>query len=95
MERIGKSKVKTFRDSISTISLIFGAIVFYTPLKLFLLLSSLLLVIGFLSLLVGLIYLITTTILFGIGCILVSLIIFSLGLLANFLRQIMISAEKE
>ena len=95
MERIGKSKVRTFRDSIRTIFFIIGAIVYYTPLKLFLLLSFLLLSIGCLSLLVGLFYSITTTIMFGIGCILVSLIIFSMGLLANFLRQIMISAEKE
>ncbi len=88
-KRKGKTKVRIFRDSLRTMQYIVQAIIYYNPLKLFLLFSIvcvLLSAIGFvLSATLGLL----SGYLLGIGGLLVALLVFSMGLLADLLRQIM------
>jgi len=89
-ERVGTTKVHLFRDSLRTLQYIVQGIVYYNPIKMFLLLSVLALVIGLAS--AGLLQL---TAGYGAGLVasigvLAALLIFALGLLADLLRQILI-----
>ena len=89
-KRIGKTKVHLLRDTLRTLQYIVEAITYYNPLKLFLLISGMLLV-GSLALL-GINFFIELNIFYfiGIGGILMSIQVFCLGLLAVLLRQIML-----
>jgi glycosyltransferase involved in cell wall biosynthesis len=89
-ERVGTSKVRLFRDSLRTLQYIVEGIVYYNPIKMFLLLAVLALLLGFVS--AG-ILLITAG--YGAGLVaaiglLAALLIFALGLLADLLRQVLI-----
>jgi glycosyltransferase involved in cell wall biosynthesis len=89
-ERVGTTKVRLFRDSLRTLQYIVEGIVYYNPIKMFLLLAALALLLGFVS--AG-ILLITAG--YGAGLVaaiglLAALLIFALGLLADLLRQILI-----
>ncbi len=93
--RVGQSKVRLFRDSLRTLQFIVQTILFYNPIKLFLVVCLLTLGMGALSLLVffflgpvGALYL-------GVACLLTALIIFSLGLLTEMLRQTSLSRSGE
>jgi glycosyltransferase involved in cell wall biosynthesis len=88
-KRIGRTKVRLFRDSLRTLQFIVQAIVYYNPLKIFILMSGLVFLIAVACIAVaawsqwvGLYY--TGTI--GI---MISMLVFSIGLLAELLRQIM------
>jgi glycosyltransferase involved in cell wall biosynthesis len=87
-ERVGHTKVRFFRDAVRTLQYVVQAIVFYNPLKLFLLLSALCLFVSAAGLgawasgqpwggLLG-----------GIG-ILSATVVFAIGLVADLLRQVM------
>jgi len=82
-ERVGSSKVRYFRDTLRSLQFIVEAIVFYNPLKIFLLLILFLLGIGMVSFVIGYLFSIWTAImlflttafcllLFAIGCVVVS-----------------------
>ena len=88
-ERIGSTKVRLFRESMRTLQYIIQAIIYYNPLKLFLLLSWMCIGAAALVLLLALIFQVTTGFILGAGIILVALLVFALGLLADLLRQIM------
>lgn len=89
-ERIGKSKVKLLRDSMRTIQYVLEAAIYYNPLRIFLLMSAVVTVAAILSFLVALVIHLRVFYFVGIGGLIAALIIFSLGLLAALLRQIMI-----
>ena len=88
-KRIGKSKIKLFRDSLKSLKYILESCVYYNPLKIFTLLSVtciILSIIGFIfSHFVG----IHAGYILGIGGLLLSIVVFSIGLLAVILKQIM------
>lgn len=88
-KRIGYSKVNLFRDSIKTTLGIIQSITYYNPLRIFILFSItcvFLSLVGFLSsIFLGL----TSGFYLGIGGLLLSLIILSIGLLADLVKQIM------
>jgi polyisoprenyl-phosphate glycosyltransferase len=88
--RVGRTKVRLFMDSLRTLQYIVQAIIYYSPLKLFLLLTLLTILLavgGFLgSALTGL----NAFYYLGIGGLLVSILVFALGLLADLLRQILV-----
>ena len=88
-KRWNKTKVKLLKDSLKTMQYILESGIYYNPLKIYSLLAILciiLSIIGFLfSHFVGL----RIGYILGIGGILVSIIVFSLGLLAVLLKQIM------
>ncbi|MBI3506455.1 MAG: glycosyltransferase family 2 protein [Proteobacteria bacterium] len=85
--RVGTTKVRLLRDSLRTLQYILQAIVFYNPLKLFLALGGSMLLVSAASLGVGLVAGIDTLRLFGIGGLLVSVLIGALGCLAELVRQ--------
>ena len=88
-KRIGKSKIHLIKDSIKSLKYILESCIYYNPLKIFVLLSFIcifLSIIGFIfSHFVG----IKAGYILGIGGLLLSILIFSMGLLAVLLKQIM------
>lgn len=88
-KRFRKTKVKLLRDSLKTMQYILEAGIYYNPLKIFTLLTCICIffaIIGFVfSHFVG----IKAGYILGIGGLLVSIIVFALGLLAVLLKQIM------
>ncbi len=88
-ERVGRTKVRMLWDSLRTLQYIAQAVIYYNPLKLFVLVSGLFVVFSLVSFLVGAITTIAAFYYFGIIGILMAFIMFGIGLLADLLRQIM------
>lgn len=88
-ERIGTSKVRLWRDSLRTLQFIVQAIVYYNPLKIFLLMSVGCIIISFISVGIGISFHLATGFMMGTGALLVAILVFALGLLADLLRQIL------
>ena len=88
-ERVGRTKVRMFSDSLRTLQYIVQAVIYYNPLKLFVLLSGLFGVFSVLSLAVGAASHINFFYYLGIIGILMTFLSFGIGLLADLLRQIM------
>jgi glycosyltransferase involved in cell wall biosynthesis len=88
-QRVGQTKVRLFRDSLRTLQYIVQAILYYNPLKMFLLISGVLFVAGSLFTLAGWQWEIAAAFYFGIGCLLMVIQVFSMGLLAELLSRIM------
>ncbi|MBF0323966.1 MAG: glycosyltransferase family 2 protein [Alphaproteobacteria bacterium] len=87
-KRVGKTKVKLFRDSLRTLQFIVQAILYYNPMKIFIVLSAFSIALGLLMAFAGFFFHLITAALLGVGGILVGVVIFALGLLAELLRQI-------
>ncbi len=93
-KRVGETKVRLFRDSLRTLQFIVQAILHYNPLKLFLVLC---LFTGLPSLLLGLagVALLSWPLIgMGFAGAMVTILIFSLGLISELLKQIL-RAEKD
>lgn len=88
-ERIGKSKVRLFRDSLRTLQYIVQAILYYNPLKMFLLISGLLAIAAAILMMVALQWKIMTAFYLGVGCALLVVAVFCLGLIAELLSKIL------
>lgn len=88
-ERIGRTKVRLFRESLRTLQYIVQAIIYYNPLKIFLMMSALCLLFAGFSLAVAMIFQITSAFILSVGSILVAMLVFAIGLLADLLKQIM------
>lgn len=88
-ERKGRSKVKLFRDSLRTLQYILNAILFYNPLKIFLLVTLGCLFAAAMCMVLALLTKLLVFFLLGIGIAVASAIIFAIGLLAVQLREIM------
>ncbi len=88
-ERVGKTKVRLGRDALRTMQFIVEAIVYYNPIKLFVLISAGCGVVGVVALAVG--FATGTLGLLVLGAVFVVLVVlvFCLGLLAVLLKQIM------
>ena len=88
-ERRGSAKVRLVRDSLRTLQYVVQAINYYNPLKIFLLIS----IASFIASISGFVLALATNLtapyFLGIGGLLLSLLVFCLGLLADLLRQIM------
>ncbi len=88
-KRAGVTKVRLFRDSLRTLQFIIQAILYYNPLKIFLMVSAgCVLISAFLFLLAWITQLLSLFLL-GVGTLLVSTLVFSIGLLAVQLKEIM------
>jgi polyisoprenyl-phosphate glycosyltransferase len=94
-KRIGKSKVKLLGDSLRTIQYVLEAAIYYNPLRIFLLMSILVVVASFASFLLALTTHLHVFYFIGVGGMVTSLIVFSMGLLAALLRQIMVKTSVE
>jgi glycosyltransferase involved in cell wall biosynthesis len=88
-ERTGRSKVRLLRDSLKTLQYIIEAIVYYNPLKIFLLLSLICAVTATITMAISLYFSIVTGIMLAVGTAMVAVIMFGIGLLAVLLKQIM------
>ncbi len=88
-KRVGKTKVRLLRDSLRTLQYITQAIIYYNPLKIFVILCFFTLLAAILGFIGSLLIAIPALVMLSIGCLLVTPIIFSMGLLADLLRQIM------
>jgi hypothetical protein len=88
-ERIGRSKVRLFRDSVRTLQYVLEACTYYNPLKIFVLLAVLCLALAIISLAGGVIFQVVSGFVLGVGAILLSILVVAMGLLAVLLKQIM------
>lgn len=87
--RAGRSKVRLFRDAFRTVQYIVQAVTYYNPLKIFLLLSVVCLLLSVISFVFAFITGLLVAYIFGSGNLLLSVLIFGLGLHAVLLKQIM------
>ncbi len=87
--RTGKSKIILWRDSLRTLQYIVQAILYYDPIKIFLVMAGVAVVFSVMSFAMTLLFGLVSTFLLGVGGLLVAMVIFALGLLADLLRQIM------
>ncbi|MGX1293930.1 hypothetical protein [Bradyrhizobium ottawaense] len=88
-ERIGRSKVNLFRDSIRTLQYVLEACTYYNPLKIFVLLAMMCMALALVSLIGGIILQVVSAFVLGVGAILLSILVVAMGLLAVLLKQIM------
>jgi glycosyltransferase involved in cell wall biosynthesis len=88
-KRTGKTKVHLFRDTLRTLQYIVEAVTYYNPLKIFILMSGMVIIGSLFSLVLAFFLKLTLFYFIGIGGILMSVHIFCLGLIAVLLRQIM------
>lgn len=93
-KRVGKSKVRLLRDSMKTLQYIIEAAIYYNPLKMFALMACIVLVSSLVSFALALIAKLNVFFYVGVGGIISSVIVFSLGLLAVLLRQIMVKSSR-
>ncbi len=93
-KRKGKSKVHLLRDSLRTTQFIIESILYYNPIKIFLFFSLILIICALINFCISIIWKLTSTYTIGIGCILLSILMFGIGLLAVLLKQIMHSDKK-
>jgi glycosyltransferase involved in cell wall biosynthesis len=94
-KRIGKSKVKLLRDSMHTIQYVLEAATYYNPLRIFLLMSILIMAASIASFAAAFITHLNVFYFMGIGGMVSAVVVFSMGLLAALLRQIMIKTRTE
>ena len=87
--RVGESKVRLFRDSMRTLQYIVEAIIYYNPLKIFIICSVACLLLAVVIAVFAIAFHVTTLFMLGAGTVLVAMLNFSLGLLAVLLKQIM------
>ena len=92
-KRVGKTKVKLLRDALRTLQFIVEAILYYNPLKIFILFSGILMIGSVLCFLLSALAHLNTAFYIGIGCILLSILMFGLGLLSVQLKQILSNGQ--
>jgi glycosyltransferase involved in cell wall biosynthesis len=81
-ERSGRSKVRLLRDALRTLQYVVEAILYYNPLKIFLLFSLICLVAAALMMVVSLYFKIVTGVMLSVGAAMVAVIILAIGMLA-------------
>ena len=88
-KREGKTKVKFLRDSIISMRYILEAGIYYNPLKIFKLLTFITIILSIIGFIISHFARINAGYILGIGGLLISIIIFSFGIFAALLKQIM------
>jgi hypothetical protein len=86
-ERVGKTKVRLFRDSLRMLQYIVSAILFYNPIKLFIVLCLVLIAIGLAAIVLALLGRSLFLAGVGVASMLCAVLVFAVGLLADALRQ--------
>lgn len=92
-ERVGRSKVRLFRDAVKTFQYILESAIYFNPLRVFFLATALILAGGIVSFFVAIFTHLNIFYFLGIGSLISSLLVLSMGLVAVLLRQIMLSGE--
>ncbi len=88
-KREGKTKVRLFRDSMRTLQFIVEAIMFYNPIKIFIVFSALLILFAGFNFILSFAFKKTITFYLGLGSILLSVLMFGIGLLSVQLKHIL------
>ena len=88
-KREGKSKVKLFRDTFISLKYILESCIYYNPLKIFSFLSIICIFLSIIGFIFSHYMNIHAGYILGIGGLLLSIIVFALGLIAVLLKQIM------
>lgn len=88
-QRVGKTRVRLFRDSVRTLQYVIEACVYFNPLKIFALLSLICGVTGIAAFTLGVVFQIMSAFWLGVGCFLLAIVVFALGLVCVLLKQIM------
>lgn len=86
MKRVGKTKVRLVRDSLAALQMIVSAVLFFNPLKLFLVICIFLSGLSAASIVYGLLGG-SNALWLGFGGLLVTALIFAIGLIADVIRQ--------
>jgi glycosyltransferase involved in cell wall biosynthesis len=92
-KRVGKSHVKLFKDTLRTLQYIIEAILFYNPIKIFLIFCFTTFIISLLSLGVGFIWQIKSAFYMCVGSLLVTFLLFGLGMVSVLLKQILFNSR--
>jgi len=92
-KRVGETKVKLFKDSTRTLQFIVEAILYYNPIKIFIVFDYLLLTVALINLIIAFFTKLQIAYLIGVGSILLAILIFSLGLLSIQLKQIILTTK--
>jgi glycosyltransferase involved in cell wall biosynthesis len=92
--RVGTSKVRLLRDSMKTLQYIVEAAIYYNPLKMFALMTCIVVTASLVSFMLAVVAKLNVFFYVGVGGIISSVVIFSLGLLAVLLRQIMVKSSR-
>ena len=85
--RVGKSKVRIFRDSLRTLQYIVEAILFYNPIKIFIIMCLSILLFSLISFTAAYFFDIENSVFFGLVGIFISIVLFALGLLSILLSK--------
>ena len=88
-KRVGKSKIKLFKDSMKSLRYILESCIYYNPLRIFSFLTSCCILLSIIGFICSHFLRIKAGYILGIGGLLVSVVVFSIGLLAVLLKQIM------
>ncbi len=92
--RTGRTKVHLFKDSLRTLQCIVEAILFFNPMKIFLVFCGAMLVLSVICFADDLLFGHFTAFLLGVGGILLSFLMFGMGLVSIQLRQIIMSVRR-
>jgi polyisoprenyl-phosphate glycosyltransferase len=88
-KRVGKTKVRLYRDALRTMQFIIEAVIYYNPLKIFLLFSGLLILLSILGSIISLFFSILAGYILCLGSLFLAILMFGIGLLSVLLKQIM------
>ena len=88
-KRIGKSKVRLFKDSLKTLQYILQITNYYNPIKVFILFSFMCLCVSFFGFIFSILSTLKIGYIIGIGSFFIALIVICFGLIANLLQQIL------
>jgi len=94
-ERVGSTKVRLFSDALRTLQYILQSVIYYSPLKIFLLLTLLTVALSLIGFLAAALTGLNAPYFLGVGGLLMTIVIFALGLMADLLRQILVRAGSE
>lgn len=92
-KRVGKSHVRLYKDTLRTLQYIIEAILFYNPIKIFLIFCFTTLFVSILSLVAGVMWQIKSAFYLSVGSILVTFLLFGLGMVAVLLKQILFNSR--
>jgi glycosyltransferase involved in cell wall biosynthesis len=88
-KRVGMTKVRLFRDSLRTLQFIVEAILYYNPIKIFLAFSVCLIGLASVCFLDAIVLGHHSAFLLGVGCVVLSVLMFGIGLVSIQLKQLL------
>lgn len=91
--RVGKTKVKLFRDALRTLQYILEAVVYYNPLKIFLAIAFLILLFGGINVGLAFMFHLKSAFILSLASVILAIVFFGMGLIAVLLKQILFTSK--